>query len=413
MQQPPRLLPSCVRAGGHEFLRKASHSCNNTRVQYGSHVCNGRNKSMKKTVLIVEDEPDCATLLSYRLQREGYETVIASSGEEAIDAAQCSDPDALLLDIMLPALDGWEVCRILRESSKGKFLPIIMLTALTDEEAKVKSLTLGADDFVTKPYSVSEVLLKLRNHIERRRMMLRLRAGEVEQQTALRYVVHELRNSLSAIGGFSSLALRQDDPPRYLKTIHAAAAHAASLLNDTSLLLRLEKQAVRLDGGHVALAPLLEEAIALMADSAARSQVSVVVVSRTAAAVRGEPMAIRQVLLNLLANAIRFNRTGGRVWIHCQEDVQWAELSVTDEGRGIARSEWETIFAKFSRGSNSDDVKGEGLGLYLVKLLMEAMGGSVAVASRPGTGSTFTVSFRKTEAHPAETRSQPSGTQEA
>ena len=82
---------------------------------------------MKKQILIVEDENDCAELLSYHLQKENYQTVIARNGEEAIDAVQCRTPDAILLDVMMPELNGWEVCRILRESTKGKTTPIIML----------------------------------------------------------------------------------------------------------------------------------------------------------------------------------------------------------------------------------------------------------------------------------------------
>jgi DNA-binding response OmpR family regulator len=89
---------------------------------------------MKKQILIVEDENDCAELLSYHLQKDNYQTVIARNGKEAIEAVQRQTPDAVLLDIMMPELNGWEVCRILRESTKGKSLPIIMLSALSDEE---------------------------------------------------------------------------------------------------------------------------------------------------------------------------------------------------------------------------------------------------------------------------------------
>ena len=128
----------------------------------------GRDKSfMNKQILIVEDEYDCAELLRYNLQKEGYQTVIAHCGEEAINAVQRHTPDAVLLDIMLPELNGWEVCRILRESSRGKSLPIIMLTAMSDEEARIKGLSLGADDYLSKPYSMKELLLKVRKLIDK------------------------------------------------------------------------------------------------------------------------------------------------------------------------------------------------------------------------------------------------------
>ncbi|HXY61354.1 MAG TPA: response regulator, partial [Nitrospirota bacterium] len=191
---------------------------------------------MKKQVLIVEDEQDLAELLAYHLQKEGYQTVIAHSGEEAIDAVPNDSFDAVLLDIMLPELNGWEVCRILRESAKGKSLPIIVVTALSDEEARIKGLSLGADDYVSKPYSMKELLLKIRKHIERHQTINQMKARELEQETVVRYMIHELGNSLTTIGGYSSLALQKDDTNKFMRRINAAAAHAESLLQDASLL---------------------------------------------------------------------------------------------------------------------------------------------------------------------------------
>ena len=185
---------------------------------------------MKKQILIVEDENDCAELLSYHLQKDNYQTVIAHNGKEAIEAVQRQTPDAVLLDVMMPELNGWEVCRILRESAKGKSLPIIMLSALSDEEARLKGLNLGADDYLPKPYSMKELLVKISKHLDRQQTIKQLNAREQEQDTTLRTMVHELKNSLNVIGGFSSIALRKDDSNKYLKTINTAAFHAERLL---------------------------------------------------------------------------------------------------------------------------------------------------------------------------------------
>ncbi len=353
---------------------------------------------MKKQILIVEDEYDCAELLRYNLQKENYETVIARSGEEAISAAQLHTPAVVLLDIMLPELNGWEVCRILRESSKGKSLPIIMLTALSDEEARIKGLSLGADDYLSKPYSLKELLLKVRKLIDKEQTINQLKSREQEQDTALRYMVHELKNSLSTIGGFSSVALRKDHANKYLKTINIAAVHAESLLNDASLLSRLEKGGEWLSREKVDINALVEETIDFFHDTAKQSNIEIIAVNSTTSAVQGNSIAVRQVLINLVSNAVKYNRAGGKVWVSFDDRNGWVDISITDEGQGMPPAELVRIFEKFYRAAGSERQKGAGLGLYIVKQLTEAMGGKVMVASQPGTGSTFTVSFPKTDA---------------
>jgi two-component system, sensor histidine kinase and response regulator len=348
---------------------------------------------MKKQILIVDDENDCAELLRYHLQKENYDAVIAHNGKEAIEAVQRHTPDAVLLDIMMPELNGWEVCRILRESTQGRSLPIIMLTALTDEDERIKGLSLGADDYLSKPYSMKELLLKLRKHLDRQQAIKQLQSREQERDTAVRYMVHELQNSLTAIGGFSSRALRKDGSNKYMKTINMAASHAESLLNDASLLSRLENGKERLFIEPVAIGLLVEEAVDFLQDTAKKKKIEVITVNSTAAFVHGNRTAIRQIMVNIISNAVKYNREKGTVLISFDHRNDRMNISIQDEGNGIANAELDHIFDKFYRAAGSERVKGAGLGLYIVKLLANAMGGEVKVASKPGSGSTFTVSF--------------------
>jgi DNA-binding response OmpR family regulator len=108
---------------------------------------------MKETILIVEDEKDIVKMLDYNLKKEGFKTLVAHDGEDAIDAANTKHPDLILLDLMLPGMDGLEVCKTLKGESKTALIPIIMLTAKSQESDKVVGLELGADDYVTKPFS--------------------------------------------------------------------------------------------------------------------------------------------------------------------------------------------------------------------------------------------------------------------
>ena len=347
-------------------------------------------------ILIVDDEQDVVNLLRYNLDKAQYKTMSAGTGEEALEMIQKHAPDLVLLDIMLPSLSGWDVCKILKENSQGKSLPIIMLSALTDEESRLRGLSIGASDYLCKPFSLKELLLKIRKCIDQQITITSLQSREREHDTSLQYLVHELKNSLSIIGNFSAVALKNDAyAAKYLKTINIASLHAESLLNDVSMLAQLEK-----DGGSMPLVPIslvtvTKEVADMFCDAATKNETQIVFVNENASQISGQRTAVRQVLINLISNAIKYNRCGGKVWISFNESASWQHLSVRDEGCGVSPTELPNIFDKFYRAAGSEQRKGAGLGLYIVNLLMEAMGGKIEVISCVNVGSTFTASFKK------------------
>ncbi|MDO8445021.1 MAG: ATP-binding protein [Deltaproteobacteria bacterium] len=311
----------------------------------------------------------------------------AENGEEAIAALETYNPDMMLLDIMLPGLSGWEVCNALR--SKGVMIPIVMLTALSTKDEQIKGLTLGADDYIPKPFSVKELMLRVKRLLEKEKVIKTLRTKEKEGADSLRYLVHELRNSLHVIGGFSGLAMQKGNSDRYLNGIKSSAIHMESLLNDSSLLTRLEKGEGLSPIGMVNIGEQLAWAINAIKDDASSKEIDIHLLSDSFCMVKGNTTAIRQVLINLLSNAVKYNRGQGKIWVFTKETDEWVEVHVKDTGYGIPEEELPKVFEKFYRA------KGTGLGLYLVKLLMDAMGGKVVVKSRETVGSIFTVSFSK------------------
>jgi two-component system alkaline phosphatase synthesis response regulator PhoP len=122
---------------------------------------------IKETILIVEDEKDIVKMLDYNLKKEGFRTLIAQDGEDALDAANTKHPDLILLDLMLPGLDGLEVCKTLKAERKTTSIPIIMLTAKSQESDKIVGLELGADDYVTKPFSPGELIARIKAVLRR------------------------------------------------------------------------------------------------------------------------------------------------------------------------------------------------------------------------------------------------------
>ncbi len=123
---------------------------------------------MNELILIVEDEEDVAQVMRYNLQKAGYRTIVAEDGEQALRAVRYGGPDLVLLDLMLPGMDGWEVCRILRGSEQAATTPVIMVTAVANEEARVLSLRAGADDFIAKPFSINALITRIRTVLDAR-----------------------------------------------------------------------------------------------------------------------------------------------------------------------------------------------------------------------------------------------------
>lgn len=358
---------------------------------------------MPEIILIVEDEMDVAEMIRYNLEKERYRTIVAHNGAEALKAAETHEPDLVVLDIMLPDLNGWDVCRLLRESSKNRSTPILMLTAMSSEEARLKGLSMGADDFVTKPFSIKELLLRIRKIIDRQQTLRRLLEKGKEKDLSLSYLLHELKNSVTVIGGFSALALKKSNPENYLARITAFAKHADSLLNDACLLSRIETGEGSLPMHSVDLDVLIKEVADSCGDSAKGIEIEIAFAENASSKVLGNASALRQVLINLISNAVKFSRDGGRVWIKLTEETHWIHFSVKDDGCGIPRDEIPKIFDRFYRATGSKEIKGAGLGLYIAKLLVAAMDGEISVRSALGAGTTFTVSLRKVSAQDAAT----------
>jgi len=349
----------------------------------------GNLPDARPLVLIVEDEPDVAELIRYNLAREGYATLIAESGDKAVEEALRSTPDLILLDIMLPGMNGWEVCQTIRDGAKDRQVPIIMVSALTSEKNRIKGLSLGADDYITKPFSVQELLIKTRNIVSKNTLIRDLKEREQEQDSSTRYLVHEMKNALNIIGGYSHLAARKSNGSPYLAEINSSALHMEALLNDVALLTKLEKGHSSLPREEVDVAGIVSSLADSLREKAGMRHLSLTTDAPSSLKVVANAAALRQILTNLMSNAIKYNRDNGSVLITCEAVDDRVVLSVIDTGPGIGKEELEHVFNKYFRARGSEGITGSGLGLYIAKLLAEAMGGSISVTSSLGEGSTF------------------------
>lgn len=123
---------------------------------------------MRQTILVVDDEPDIVEIIQYNLEKSGFDVIVAADGPAALEKARDETPDLIVLDLMLPGLEGTDVCRILKQDERTRYIPILMLTAKSEEIDRIIGLELGADDYVVKPFSPREIALRIRNILRRR-----------------------------------------------------------------------------------------------------------------------------------------------------------------------------------------------------------------------------------------------------
>jgi len=370
-----------------------------------------RDPSGKATVLVVDDTQDNLALMS-SLLRSDYRVKIATSGEKALRIAMSdSPPDLILLDIMMPDMDGYEVCVQLKNNPKTEHIPVIFLTAKAEEDDEKRGLELGAVDYITKPISPPLVMARVRNHLALKGMtdFLQERNTELKEARAtadhanqaksdfLASMSHELRSPLNAILGFAQL-LESDTPPptpdqkESLTRILKAGWHLLGLINEVLDLAKVESRQVSLTREPLSLGEVMIECEDMVRSQAEPHGIHLLFPSSIPKAfVLADRTRVKQVLLNLLSNAIKYNREDGTVKFDCALGSEgFTRVSIRDSGYGLRPDQVGDLFQAFNRlGQEAGGVEGTGIGLVVTKQLVELMGGRVGVESTVGVGSNF------------------------
>jgi two-component system, sensor histidine kinase and response regulator len=358
-------------------------------------------------VLIIEDDEDLASLLQYSLKKEIGEVLIAENGLRGLELVESEHPDLILLDIMMPGLDGWEVCRRIRahDDPAVSLTQVIMLTALGDDEDKFRGLEIGADLFVRKPYSLKEVTLLCRNYVSKHRGREKPRQGLPAAEPwagngLYQLLFHELRTQVVVIGSLSqrlcnSDAISSGKERIYAETIRKSSHYLEKLSDDVGLLECISNRKCRLPDESFAVRALIEEVSELLAPLMEKKRISLTC--------RFEPpglslttnrKALQVIVSTFLENSIKYCLHDSTVDINGAVSEGRVVLRFRDDGPGIAKEEQSEIFKKYFRGKMLQSREpGTGLGLYFARSLTEALGGEIAVESEPGHGATFHLTF--------------------
>jgi two-component system, sensor histidine kinase len=369
-----------------------------------------RNLTAPASILVVDDDPIVRSLMSATLTRDGFVVIEAEDGVEGCRLYDEHRPDLLLVDVLMPRMDGYQLCRELRGNPQSAYVPIVVATSLDDLPSIARAYDAGATDFVPKPinwlvlnHRVRYILRASRAFEDLRRNQERLIAAKEAAEAAnraksefLANMSHELRTPLNAIIGFSGMMSDRmfgQLNERYLdyaNIIGSSGRHLLAIITDILDLAQADADKLMLAEERVDLGEVVELGSSIVQDMARRAQIDFrSEIEAPLPAMIGDPAKLTQILVNLLSNAIKFTAPGGTVRLKVERPAQRGiTLRVEDTGIGMAADQIPIALAPFGQIESNLTRKhdGVGLGLPLTKRLVELHGGTIEIDSEPGKG---------------------------
>jgi two-component system, sensor histidine kinase and response regulator len=354
------------------------------------------------SILVVDDTAENLRLLANMLGDKGFEVRPVTSGRLALQAAERSAPDLVLLDINMPEMDGYEVCRKLKENERLREIPVIFLTALTETADKLKAFNMGGVDYISKPFQIDEVLARVKVHLALRRAQRELASNydrllelEKVRDHLVHLMVHDMRSPLMVI--MSNLELIRmmlgDDVSADVASGFDGAASGIKTLTDmTNDLLDVSK----MEEGKLTLKLESCDVLGLARDvakgiSMLDSNRRITIDQDGSVLASCDSGVVRRIFQNLMSNAIKHTPDGTSVRVTAIETGATVRVSVIDKGQGVPVEAREKIFEKFGAVQTRQDRKyhSVGLGLAFCKLAVQAHGGKIGVDQADGGGSVF------------------------
>jgi signal transduction histidine kinase len=348
-------------------------------------------------ILIVDDVPNNIKVVANILQRKEYKLFFSTNGRSVFDKAKTHKIDLILLDVMMPDMDGFEVCQQLRNDPETQDIPVIFLTAKADTDSIVKGFEVGGMDYVTKPFNGTELFARVNTHLELRRAKEKLQTLNATKDKFFSIIAHDLRSPFTAFLGLTEAIAEnieeynKDEIKRFLGSLHTSAETVYALLENLLAWSQLQREVIGYHPEYILLPEVVGWTLLLFQSGATQKQITLQSLVSEELKAYADPKMVNTVMRNLISNALKFTNTGGRVEVSAKTDEQEVEIAVADTGIGISEEIVSKLFrieTKHSKAGTAGE-KGTGLGLILCKELVERNGGRVWVESEAGNGSTF------------------------
>jgi two-component system sensor histidine kinase/response regulator len=350
--------------------------------------------SVASKILVIDDEDHFRQIIIKSLTKHGFEVLAAADGEAGVALASETLPDLIVCDLNMPRMDGYEVLAALRSEPRLADIPLIFLTGESQPSRVRQGMNLGADDYLTKPVDLADLVGAIRVRLSRRQSQRQRQEKQMERAMQLfGGIVHDLRDPLFVVLGYTGMLKRGagkaarggEDSQRMLDRMQQAVLRMQAIISETLFLARSRMQRLPFDPGPFDLREFCEQ---MVADHEANPRVRFECAPGRFPLV-ADALRLRQALDNLLSNALKYS--DGPVVVSLSAGARDYLIEVSDQGIGIPAAEQTGIFEPFFRASNTGNKPGNGLGLSIVKSCIEQHGGMIRFSSEAGKGATFFV----------------------
>jgi len=350
------------------------------------------------TLLIVDDKPQNLRLISDFLAEQGFDLMLTRSGEQALEKIELALPDLVLLDVTMPKMDGFEVCRRLKQDARTAAVPVIFMTALDDTAHKVEGFRLGAVDYITKPIQREELLARIQHHLQLHNLQKELlsKSDDLAQKNAeleayAHTIAHSLKTPLAAASRFLEILHKfksddlNDEQLHLVRQASSALAMTGDAVDALLLLSTVAQQSVELH--PLEMGAVVEQVLSQLADLQARTGASLRLPAEWPAALGYAPW-VGEVWLNLLSNALKYGGSPPSIELGGTPQGSHVRFWVRDNGQTLSELERKRVFIPFTR-LHQERAAGHGLGLATVQRIVSRLGGKVGVSAGPREGNEF------------------------
>lgn len=369
-------------------------------------------------VLIVDDIEDNVVVVERLIRRQGLGTLVAYSGMQALSIAESKQPDLILLDVQMPEMDGFEVIKKLKENPKTKGIPVIFLTARTENDSMMEGFQLGGVDYITKPFNSGEVLNRVRTHLELKHahdiaieQNEKLVALNATKDRFFSIIAHDLKNPITNFRDITRVLsdkfsdIPNEELQEYLESLRYSSQAICVLLENLLDWSRSQRGAILFAPVEFDFSFLVQNVVEVLHTSAINKNI-LIDTSYVPDGMRvvADVKMLNTVLRNLVSNAIKFTEQGGKVTVSAKKGEKNTEFTVADTGVGISAIK---ILKLFKVAENNSTVgtygeKGTGLGLVLCKEFIDRHSGDIQIESTLGKGTKVTITIPNIEKPEAE-----------